>query len=85
MVKAAQAKQALKDDLEHACIENIQACILIGNICLGDSLPQAELIYFGRYCSVLRADGITAVNVHEYSYCQQNGAGPETRFNERNG
>lgn len=40
------AKNHLKSDLEHACIENIQACILIGNICLGDSDPDAESIYF---------------------------------------
>ena len=42
------AKTLLKSDLEHACIENIQACILIGNICLGDSNPDAESLYFGE-------------------------------------
>lgn len=41
------AKRHLKSDLEHSCVENIQACILIGNICLGDSDPDAESIYFG--------------------------------------
>ncbi|OBT92151.2 hypothetical protein VE01_10043 [Pseudogymnoascus verrucosus] len=40
------AKRHLKSDLEHSCVENIQACILIGNICLGDSDPDAESIYF---------------------------------------
>ncbi|KFZ09041.1 hypothetical protein V502_08985 [Pseudogymnoascus sp. VKM F-4520 (FW-2644)] len=40
------AKSHLKSDLEHSCVENIQACILIGNICLGDSDPDAESIYF---------------------------------------
>lgn len=45
---AAEAKKALKDDLEHVCIENIQACILVGNICLGDSDPDAESLYFGE-------------------------------------
>lgn len=42
------AKTLLKADLEHACVENIQACILIGNICLGDSDPDAESLYFGE-------------------------------------
>lgn len=41
------AKIHFKADMEHACVENIQACILIGNICLGDSDPDAESIYFG--------------------------------------
>ncbi|KFY06982.1 hypothetical protein V492_07560 [Pseudogymnoascus sp. VKM F-4246] len=40
------AKCYLKSNLEHSCVENIQACILIGNICLGDSDPDAESIYF---------------------------------------
>ncbi|RDW65173.1 hypothetical protein BP5796_09865 [Coleophoma crateriformis] len=43
---AVEAKKLLKDDLEHICVENIQACILIGNICLGDSDPDAESLYF---------------------------------------
>ncbi|KAJ4262873.1 hypothetical protein NW762_006486 [Fusarium torreyae] len=43
----AKAKAALKDDLEHVCIENIQACILIGNNCMGDCRADAESLYFG--------------------------------------
>lgn len=46
---AAEAKKVLKEDLEHVCIENIQACILVGNICLGDSDPDAESLYFGNF------------------------------------
>jgi hypothetical protein len=45
---AGEAKKVLKDDLEHVSIQNIQACILIGNICLGDSDPDAESLYFGE-------------------------------------
>lgn len=50
---AAKAKKLLKDDLEHVCIQNIQACILIGNICLGDSDPDAESLYFGEFLLTL--------------------------------
>ncbi|KAK7403497.1 hypothetical protein QQX98_010727 [Neonectria punicea] len=42
----AKAKTALKDDLEHVCIENIQACILVGNNCMGDCDADAESLYF---------------------------------------
>ncbi|KAI5464406.1 hypothetical protein BGZ63DRAFT_412055 [Mariannaea sp. PMI_226] len=42
----AKAKAALKDDLEHVCIENIQACILVGNNCMGDCDADAESLYF---------------------------------------
>jgi hypothetical protein len=45
---SVEAKKVLRDDLEHVCIENIQACILVGNICLGDSDPDAESLYFGE-------------------------------------
>ncbi|KAF4448405.1 hypothetical protein F53441_8213 [Fusarium austroafricanum] len=43
----AQACTALKEDLEHICIENIQACILVGNNFFGDSNADAESLYFG--------------------------------------
>ncbi|KPM41263.1 hypothetical protein AK830_g5279 [Neonectria ditissima] len=42
----AKAKATLKDDLEHVCIENIQACILVGNNCMGDCDADAESLYF---------------------------------------
>ncbi|KAM5354909.1 hypothetical protein ACJ41O_001555 [Fusarium nematophilum] len=42
----AKAKTALKDNLEHVCIENIQACILVGNNFFGDGDPDAESLYF---------------------------------------
>jgi hypothetical protein len=48
-VYAIEAKKLLKDDLEHVCIENIQACTLVGNICLGDADPDAESLYFGEF------------------------------------
>jgi hypothetical protein len=46
---ALAAKDALKADLEHVCIENIQACVVIANICLADSDSKAESLYYGSY------------------------------------
>ena len=40
-------KDSFKADLEHVCIENIQACIVIANICLADSDSKAESLYYG--------------------------------------
>lgn len=60
-VYAAEAKKALKDNLEHVCIENIQACVLIGNICLGDSDPDAESLYFGKLFQRLKITSCSLV------------------------
>lgn len=46
-VWATLARKLLRDDLENACLENIQACILVGNICLADSRADSESIFFG--------------------------------------
>ncbi|CEI41727.1 unnamed protein product [Fusarium venenatum] len=43
----AEATKSLKDDLEHICIENIQACILVGNNFFGEGDADAESLYFG--------------------------------------
>ncbi|CAK7207119.1 hypothetical protein SEUCBS139899_009927 [Sporothrix eucalyptigena] len=42
----AAAKTALKANLEHVCVENIQACIMVGNIVAGDCDTDAESLYF---------------------------------------
>ncbi|KAF5657127.1 hypothetical protein FHETE_10577 [Fusarium heterosporum] len=42
-----KACAALKDDLENICIENVQACILVGNNFFGDGNADAESLYFG--------------------------------------
>jgi hypothetical protein len=44
----AQASVALKDDLENICIENVQACILVGNNFFGEGNADAESLYFGK-------------------------------------
>ncbi|KAH7411186.1 hypothetical protein BKA64DRAFT_662873 [Cadophora sp. MPI-SDFR-AT-0126] len=59
---AEAAKTLLKADLEHACIENIQACILIGNICLGDSDPDAESLYFVLANRMAQIEKLNVVN-----------------------
>jgi hypothetical protein len=45
---ASKAKAALKDNLEHICVENIQACVLVGNTFFGDCDADAESLYFGK-------------------------------------
>ncbi|KAH6695349.1 hypothetical protein F5X68DRAFT_219817 [Plectosphaerella plurivora] len=42
----AKGMAALKDNLEHVCVETIQACILVGNNCFGDGDADAESLYF---------------------------------------
>jgi hypothetical protein len=43
-----KACAALKEDLENICIENVQACILVGNNFFGDGDADAESLYFGK-------------------------------------
>ncbi|OBT78805.1 hypothetical protein VF21_02582 [Pseudogymnoascus sp. 05NY08] len=45
-IYAKAAKDSFKADLEHVCIENIQACVIIANICLADSDSKAESLYY---------------------------------------
>lgn len=40
-------------DLENICLENVQACILAGNICLAESNSDAESLFFGKYVMYL--------------------------------
>jgi hypothetical protein len=46
-VYRAKACAALKEDLENICLENIQACILIGNNFFGEGNADVESLYFG--------------------------------------
>jgi hypothetical protein len=47
-VYAKKAQAALKDCMEEISVENIQACILIGNIFFGDCQADVESLYFGK-------------------------------------
>ncbi|CAG1971428.1 unnamed protein product [Fusarium graminearum] len=65
----AEATKSLKDDLEHICLENIQACILVGNNFFGEGDAGVESLYFGlasRMAQILKLgvcddadDGVT--------------------------
>jgi ATP-dependent phosphoenolpyruvate carboxykinase len=48
---ATEAKKAFKENFENVSLENIQAAILIGSTCLGDSDPNATSLYFGTSLS----------------------------------
>ncbi|CVL11123.1 uncharacterized protein FPRN_10941 [Fusarium proliferatum] len=47
-VYRAQATASLKEDLEHICIENIQACILVGNNFFGLASRMTQILKLGE-------------------------------------
>lgn len=44
---AMESRRELKVDLEHICLENVQACILIGNLCGAEGNNNTEALFFG--------------------------------------
>ncbi len=44
---AMESKRLLKADLERICLENVQACILIGNLCGAEANADSESLFFG--------------------------------------
>ena len=46
---AERARAFVQSDLENVCLENVQAFILVGNVCLAGSNPDSESLYFGRF------------------------------------
>jgi hypothetical protein len=42
----ARSKQLLLADLEHICLENIQAAILMANLCVAQLNPISEVLFF---------------------------------------
>lgn len=44
-----RARDALKQVLEQICVETLQACILVGNNCMGDGDTDTESLYLGRH------------------------------------
>ena len=52
---AEQARKFVQLDLENVCLENVQAFILVGNVCLAGSNPDSESIYFGK---IVPYDGV---------------------------
>jgi hypothetical protein len=47
---AERSRAFVQSDLENVCLENVQAFILVGNVCLAGSNPDSESLYFGRFC-----------------------------------
>jgi len=45
---AKRARKFVQSDLENVCLGNVQALILVGNVCLAGSSPDSESIYFGK-------------------------------------
>lgn len=50
---ADHAKQLLHQDLDNACVDNIQACILISSLCSSVSQIRAEALYIGQSIQTL--------------------------------
>lgn len=44
----AESKRLLQADLENICIENIQACILIANLCEWEGNRSSEALFFRK-------------------------------------
>lgn len=42
-----ESKRLVLSDLENVCLENIQTCIIIGNICGADGKGSSEVVLFG--------------------------------------
>jgi hypothetical protein len=47
-VLTAESKQLLKIDIERVCLENIQTCILVANLCVAHANASSELLFFRK-------------------------------------
>lgn len=45
----AESKRLLKIDLERVCLENIQTCILVANLCVAHANPSSEFLFFRKF------------------------------------
>ena len=43
-----ESKRLLLADLENICVENVQCCVLIANLCAAHLNPTSEALYFRR-------------------------------------
>ncbi|OGE53531.1 hypothetical protein PENARI_c007G08863 [Penicillium arizonense] len=43
----SESKRFLKADLENICLENIQTCVLVANLCAAHSVTSTEALFFG--------------------------------------
>ncbi|KAH8692576.1 hypothetical protein BGW36DRAFT_436274 [Talaromyces proteolyticus] len=42
----AESKRLLQIDIERVCLENIQTCILVANLCVAHANPSSEFLFF---------------------------------------
>jgi hypothetical protein len=47
----AESKRLLQIDLERVCLENIQTCILVANLCVAHANPSSEFLFFREFSS----------------------------------
>jgi hypothetical protein len=45
----AESKRLLQIDLERVCLENIQTCILVANLCVAHANPSSEFMFFRKF------------------------------------
>lgn len=45
----AETKRLLQIDLERVCLENIQTCILVANLCVAHANQSSEFLFFRRF------------------------------------
>jgi hypothetical protein len=45
----SESKRFLKADLENICLENIQTCVLVANLCAAHSVTSTEALFFGEH------------------------------------
>jgi hypothetical protein len=48
----AESKRLLQIDLERVCLENIQTCILVANLCVAHANPSSEFLFFRKFLSL---------------------------------
>lgn len=45
----AESKRLLQINLEHVCLDNIQTCILVANLCVAHANPSSEFLFFREF------------------------------------
>jgi hypothetical protein len=50
-ILTAESKRLLRIDLERVCLDNIQTCVLVANLCVAHANPSSEFLFFREYFS----------------------------------
>lgn len=62
---AMDSKRELKADLDHICLENVQACILVGNLCGAEGNNDTEALFFGIAMRMARILHLAVESINE--------------------